>query len=118
MSTLQEFLPLIFVIAFVVFSIRNGMNKKKQEEMEKTTLPGRRSISVVPVEAADAKQPVAAVASNPRPATHAAPNPLRAATPSEKENEEEPSTPLLNTEDPDELKKAILYTEIFNRKVY
>jgi hypothetical protein len=118
MNTIQEFLPLIFVVAFVVISVRSNMNKKKQEEMAKTMLPGRKSGPVLsqPVQDADLEESIAAEPETLRKAKHTTSISSRAIRQNGKELQEEASEPVLNLDDPDELQKAVIYTEIFNRK--
>ncbi|MDR2806016.1 MAG: hypothetical protein LBB85_10365 [Dysgonamonadaceae bacterium] len=116
MNTLSEFLPLIFIAAFIILSVRRGMNQKKQEEMSKTTLPGRKSGAVIPVQET-VSSPVQA-----NPGKKITPKPVRTSSQSvlagEKEPEEEIIESVLNIEDPEDIKKAVIYTEIFNRKAY
>jgi hypothetical protein len=125
MSAIQEFLPLIFVVAFVIFSVRSGMNKKKQEELAKTTLPGRKSEpAAAPVREAVSTKPAPEqpTFTKPEPSyritTKSASASTRPTHSHEKESTEVTYEPILNTEDPDELQKAIIYTEIFGRKAY
>ncbi|MDR0543301.1 MAG: hypothetical protein LBH19_13965 [Dysgonamonadaceae bacterium] len=122
MQALSEFLPLIFIVIFVVISVRKGINQKRQEEMAKTVLPGRRSGQEIPV---PEMIPAAPVQVQSAPSRKATSKPLRqsdihsrSAHLSEKESVEEIAEPVLNIEDRDDIKKAIIYTEIFNRKEY
>jgi hypothetical protein len=121
MHAIQEFLPLIFVVVFVIISVRNGMNKQRKEELEKTTLPGRKSTPVFQALEVDTESSIPAEPEKPRKAKIASKIPhtsLQSARPNGRENLEDADDPILNTDDPDELKKAIIYTEIFNRKNY
>ncbi|MDR1527621.1 MAG: hypothetical protein LBS46_08155 [Dysgonamonadaceae bacterium] len=124
MNTLSEFLPLIFIAAFVIISVRRGMNQKKQEEMAKTTLPGRKSGEVVidpewVPEPAGRRKKTQTVTPKPvqqtvRTPSGAKPYPVE----NKEEHQEELSEPLFDLEDADEVKKAVIYTEIFRKKEY
>ena len=124
MNALSEYLfPLIFVVAIVVISLRRGMDKKREEEMAKTMLPGRKSGEVMsmwqpapasPVQKTTKKsqQPVSKRLRQPADA------PVEISTPMVKDNEEVFFEPVLNIDDVDDIKKAVVYAEIFNRKEY
>ncbi|MDR2682481.1 MAG: hypothetical protein LBB64_01260 [Dysgonamonadaceae bacterium] len=124
MKTFSEFLPLIFIAAFVILSIRRGRNQKRQEEMTKTTLPGRKSGEMVYVPESVPERPV-----HKKPVQKATPKPeqqkLRASSGASSHREEsrtefpeDISEPLFNLEEVDDVKKAVIYTEILNRKAY
>jgi hypothetical protein len=123
MDKLSDFLPIIIFIALFVVSVSRG-NKKKVVTHE-TTIPGRRPAENKPV------------IQKPRPAPAFSEKPEIQATvhtpiipqaskikpaPEQKEfvieTAEENSTPFLNLSDMDELKKALIYTEIFKTKNY
>jgi type IV secretory pathway VirB10-like protein len=123
MNTLSEFLPFILIIAFVLISIRKRKSQQEQEEMAKTTLPGHTSGEIItpstrhPQPFGRKHQPFT-TAHKP---THQAIQPTNDLPTQPEENEtqhNEPPRPLLDLENTDEVTKAILYTEIFNRKAY
>ena len=124
MNALSEYLlPLIFVIAIVVISLRKGVDKKKQEEMAKTTLPGRQSGEVIsrwepapaPQVQKAAKKPQQPVSKRLR---QLAGFPGEPSTPIAKDNEEVLFEPVLDIENTEDIKKAVIYTEIFKRNDY
>ena len=114
-AALSEYLiPLIFIVVIVVRLVRKGTDKQREEEMAKTTLPGRRSGEVIDVWEPTPELPVQkkAAKKTQRPAT----NPLRTpvtfpetvSTPIIAMNEEGSYEPILNIEDADDIKKAII----------
>ena len=122
-ASLSEYLlPLLFVVFFVVISLRKGM-KKKQEEMAKATLPGHNSMEEVamreplpaPSVQKTGKKPQQSV---PKPVKPAIDVPVEPSVPIAKDVEEDSFEPVLNIEDTDDIKKAVIYTEIFKRKDY
>ena len=125
MEALSEYLlPLIFVVAIVVISLRKGMDKKKEEEMAKTMLPGRKSGEVIAVSKV---VPVPSVQKMTRKLRTPIPQTLEptedflkksAVSMPKDHHEEDAPEPVLNIEDVDDIKKAVIYTEIFNRKEF
>ena len=124
-AALSEYLiPLIFIVVIVVRLLRRGTDKQRAEEMAKTTLPGHRSGEMIdiwepapapPVQKNAAKktqQPVSNPLRTPINIPEASSVPIIAV------NEEVSYEPVLNIEDTDDIKKAIIYTEIFKRKEY
>ena len=124
MNALSEyFLPLIFVVAIVVISLRKGMDKKKEEEMAKTTLPGHKSGEEIFVWEPEPVRPVQKLIKKPqkivsKPLRTPVTVPEAPSTPISAAHEEDTYEPILNIEENDEIKKAIIYTEIFKRKDY
>ena len=124
MNALSEYLlPLIFVIAIVVISLRKGIDKKKQEEMAKTTLPGRKSGEVIsrwepapapPVQKSTKKQQQP-VSKRLRQSAGVSDEP---STPIVKDSEEIFLEPVLDIENTEDIKKAVIYTEIFKRQAF
>jgi hypothetical protein len=111
MDTLSEFLPFIFIVLFVVISVRRNMKRVQQEtEMAKTVLPGRESGEVI-------EEPEPAPAPSFKSKTK-----TTTFSSSRKEKEttfpETFSEPILNTDDTEDIQKAIIYSEILNRKDY
>ncbi|GHV59406.1 hypothetical protein FACS1894182_13480 [Bacteroidia bacterium] len=99
------------------------MNQKKHEEMAKTTLPGCKGGQEIPVPKVVSEQPVQVKAGKIRKGTHQSlRQPFDAHSEfvhlDEKETAEEIVEPVLDIEDMDDIKKAVVYTEIFNRKEY
>ena len=125
MNALSEYLlPLIFIVVILVRFLRKGMDTQGEGEMAKTTLPGRKSGEVI-----DVREPVPATPVQKKAAkkTHRpASNPLRtplntpatSSVPVVEAGEEYSYEPVLNIENADDIKKAIIYTEIFKRKEY
>jgi hypothetical protein len=120
MNALSEYLPLLFVVAFIIISVRKGMNRSKEEELTKTTLPGRKSGSVLPDQEENFSEQT--IHEQPKKSTKTTPvtgrGSLAAARRGEKEVVEEIAEPILNIEDMEDVKKALIYTEIFNKKEY
>ena len=125
MEALSEYLlPLIFVVAIVVISLHKGTDKKKEEEMAKTMLPGRKSGEVIVMPEV---VPVPSVQKMTNKLRNPIPQPLEPTenfsrkspvSISKDHHEEEVFEPVLNIEDVDDIKKAVIYTEIFNRKEF
>ena len=124
MNTLSEYLlPMVFVMVFIFISIRKGVNKKREEEMAKTMLPGRKSgeeIAIPEPVAAPAVQKTANVSQ--RPASGQLSSPVyvseESSIPVVKDSEEALYEPVLDIEDADAVRKAVIYTEIFKQKNY
>ena len=123
-ALLEYLLPLIFVVSIVVISLRKGVDKKKEEEMAKTMLPGRKSgeelivpepVPVLPAQKATKK--LRSRISLPLERTGDVSEKSSASILID-EPEEFSFEPVLNIADRDDIKKAVIYTEIFNRKDY
>jgi hypothetical protein len=119
MDNVSDYIPLLIIIGSVIYSVVKGVSKQKQEETAKTTLPGRKSETKVnrpdtlyEVKQENKKKKPAVIPQSVIPSAKQA---LRAEVESVMiENEE--SEPILNIDDMDEVKKAFIYTEIFNRR--
>ncbi|MCL1938149.1 MAG: hypothetical protein FWF52_07125 [Candidatus Azobacteroides sp.] len=148
MDKLSEYVPLIIIIGTIIYSVIKGSSRKKaEEELSKTTLPGHtggeeiyfpetieavgpskkvepaksrktvntvktiKSVKTIKKEAKESKvnktqSPIYQQTINPVSETAIQLEP------------EEPEIHLFNLENVDEVKKAFIYTEIFNRKEY
>lgn len=132
MNNISDFVPLIIIVASLVYSFVKNTNKAKQAEMAKTTLPGKREIRL-PQQSVVPKSPVLQVENKQKQANKA--NTSTIETPyfvkdSRKEftssmepayvsaKEEGSPTPIISIDDTDELKKAFIYMEILQRKEY
>jgi hypothetical protein len=126
MDNLSDYVPLIIIIGSIIYSIVKGTNKKKEEELSKTTLPGRK----IPVEVSTPPMnPVVRPVKKEKKKTffpkqepaivHQAAAPfIRNTEPVELEVIEEQGEPILDIEDTGEIQKAVIYAEIFNRRNY
>jgi hypothetical protein len=125
MDNISDYIPLLIIIGSVVYSVIKGKGKQRQEEMTKTTLPGRKSgeevnrsdvfYEVKPEKTGNTENKKKKSAMIPQPVASSTKQTIR----TEVENviiENEESEPVLNIEDMDEVKKAFIYTEIFNRR--
>jgi hypothetical protein len=124
MDNLSEYIPLILIVGSIIVSVIKGTGKKRQEEMAKTTLPNKKVREIT--------QPDRKVSpgnfSHKQAKTHSqqSSKPVKekrdtvAKKFSEKvlsiseETEYEP--PILDIEDSSTVKKAFIYSEIWNRK--
>jgi hypothetical protein len=121
MNSLSEYIPLLVILGFIVVSIRKGVVKAKQEEMSKTTLPGRRSGEEISIpEVLSVKKAKAKMKT-----TQTEPTVMRSSlvvpveTPAPEEEDLNASDALfIHPEEVEELQKAVIYTEILNRKEY
>jgi hypothetical protein len=122
MDNLSDYIPLLIIIGSVIYSIVKETGKKKREEIAKTILPGRKSgeevsppetfheVKSMKIETQKKKLPLI---------SQSVISPVKQTICEGIENmaiEYEESESLLNIEDMDEVKKAFIYTEIFNRK--
>jgi len=87
----------------------------------KTMLPGHTSGEVITTWAPDPTVPVQKTVKKPqstafKPERPITDFPVEPAVPTVKDNEEDSLEPILNIEDVDDIKKAVIYTEIFSRK--
>jgi hypothetical protein len=132
MDNLSEYVPLIIIIGSIIYSVVKGGMKKAREETAKTTLPGRTSNETVvrernipPKNATKAQKPpksasvsASVIKKEPRETLFGNRN---AKTPERKASmpeEPEDVKPVLDVDDNEEIRKAFIYAEILNRKVY
>jgi len=116
MSTI---ITVLVIFGFVVRFLLKNTTVKPDEEMEKTTLPGRHSGEPL-------RQPLREKAApSPTPSPEKQPVNYRLHVPQEAESaplleavKEEEVAPVLNINDAEELKKAIIYSEIFNSRKF
>ena len=133
MDKLSEYLPLLIIVGSIIYSVVRGSSRKKAEELSKTTLPGHTGgkeiyfpetseqeiffpeiIEQVPPVRKEQKKSKVNIA--PPPVYQQTTNdPPKKTLPSEPE---EPETEWIKLENIDEVKKAIIYAEIFSRKEY
>ncbi|MDR2085632.1 MAG: hypothetical protein LBP72_00485 [Dysgonamonadaceae bacterium] len=121
MDKLSDYIPLIIIIGSIIYSAIKGGSKKKQEEMAKTTLPGKRFDETVRSEKNAVKKqtlPKPKVASTEKKeifhkAAKVIPN-----VETHLVEEQEYVKPLLDIEDHEEVRRAFIYAEILNRKNY
>ena len=143
MDKLSDFIPLIVILASVIFSIVKGTGKKEREKTAKTTLPGRntepRPMDTAfprPVENRPVRQVnnssleldkkikqtkkelerIKMMQSNlpPKPQIRTSSQ----TSPHFMSAHDAIETPFLDVSNFDEIKKAVIYSEIFNRKEY
>ena len=114
MDKLSDYIPLIIIIGSIIFSMIKGSRKKSEEETAKTTLPGHRNQP-------ERKEKTAI--KKPKIKTHEptiiTPTPISSESSivsSEQKDVESTHVPFLDSSDINEVKKAFIYTEIFNRK--
>ena len=114
MDKLSDYIPLIIIIGSIVFSVIKGLGKSQREETAKTTLPNRHSQPEVEIKTPVKKPKL----KTPQPSIVAKkPVPAQSSIVSSESREIEATTvPFLDSSDLDEVKKAFIYTEIFNRK--
>ncbi|GHU89657.1 hypothetical protein FACS1894155_07000 [Bacteroidia bacterium] len=131
MDKLSDFIPLIIIIGSVVISIVQSSNKKKAQDMKKTMLP-----KGIPVERSEEAPPVSlpkmksVISEMEKRKTKLRPI-QEVFNPEVKRTlVTVPETPVLESDipessgitfdlaDTDELKKAVIYSEILNRKEY
>ncbi|KAA6301059.1 MAG: hypothetical protein EZS26_002775 [Candidatus Ordinivivax streblomastigis] len=129
MDKFSDFLPIIVVIIVIISSIRKTFKQtaSSDSEMTKTTLPGRRSgqeihipetVHPIPTETIQSiKQKNKKTASKlVHESTGAS---LRQITPPlETEDINDEGELIFNINDAEDIKKAVLYSEILNRKHY
>ncbi|MDR3341060.1 MAG: hypothetical protein LBT25_13420 [Candidatus Symbiothrix sp.] len=126
MDKLSDYLPLIIIIISILFSLLK--RKKKKEYGHETTLPGKMPGEPIPVapNIFDATRRVYQASVYDKPVekqvigkTHQS-HQKNQIQPSEdtfiQEVEEEPNEPYLDISNIEELKRAVVYTEIFNQK--
>jgi len=126
MNALSEYFPLLLILIFLIISIRKGMDRKKQEEeTAKTLLPGRESEGMATAEeftpvrqAREATKKSQSRVSKPPEQPKRFPTESSSSISKDHDSEEESIETVLDLDidDMDEIKKAVVYTEIFNRK--
>jgi hypothetical protein len=131
MDNLSDIIPFLIIVGSIIYSIVKGVGKKAKEDTAKTTLPGKTStenyeyekevVYTLPKSTPKEKSIVPSV----KPVKRQEKSPLSVSQ-SKKENVPFVSPPMvdndeidsiLNISDVDEIKKAIIYSEIFNRSV-
>jgi hypothetical protein len=134
MDKLSDYIPLIIIIGSIVYSIVKRGNKTREEEISKTTLPGHaggKEITGSEVFQTDSVRDIAKPVKkeNKKKKTKTS-SPKQTITQKalissvfsndsgEKESFVESGEPIINMENVDDVKKAIIYTEIFSRKEY
>jgi len=124
MKTLSEYFPLLLILFFFIVSVRKGMNRKKQkEDMANSQLPDCKSEEMATAEKSVPAKPIRESQSRISKPSEQSKSPLTGlSSPDSKSNdtEEEPSEAVfdLDIDDTDEIKKAVVYTEILNRKAH
>ncbi|MDR0798897.1 MAG: hypothetical protein LBN18_03960 [Dysgonamonadaceae bacterium] len=118
MENFSDYIGLIVILGAIVISVTRGNNKKKKEETARTMLPGRKAGEVLkpkPVKQTKPEQPsmTTIFASRKKETVSSLYVP-------EKEVEqpihiEEYEDPLLNVRDLEEVKRAVVYSEILRR---
>jgi hypothetical protein len=123
MNNLSDYIPLVIIIGSIIYSVFKETGKRRREETAKTTLPGQKSgkeinrpevfYNVEPAKNENRKKEAEVI---PRPVVPSIKSKIRPE--SEKMIEVEHDSPEfgLNIEDVDEVKKAFIYSEIFNRR--
>jgi hypothetical protein len=117
MNNLSEYIPLLFILLFIIISIKKGAGKK-QEEMAKTMMPGHKSGEIIDVPEYVPVKKTKEKIQAPKPVHQPMAIPVEQMKPIEIENSNEFGEAVLNVEDVEDIKKAVIYTEIFNRKDY
>lgn len=133
MENLSEYIPLLIIIASVIISSVSGAKKKKKGEIShETRIPGIPSVEYPTIER-EPYQPEVSYSEPPRISNSTPESPrvdpriynrqnFRATSSQENDKplvlEEEYTAPFIDTSDLDEVKKAVIYTEIFTRKEY
>ncbi|MDR0682020.1 MAG: hypothetical protein LBG15_09275 [Dysgonamonadaceae bacterium] len=123
MDNLSDYIPLIIIIGSIIYSVFKGTDKKRQEEMAKTILPGQKSgrevnqpevfYDVKPVKKENKRKKLEEI---PQPVVSPTKSKIRFESEKMIEAEYESAELSLNIEDVDEVKKAFIYSEIFNRR--
>jgi hypothetical protein len=123
MDNLSDYIPLIIIIGSIIYSVFKGTGKKREEEMAKTTLPGQERerevnqpevfYNVKPVKKESKKKKSEEIS---QPVVSPTKPKIRFESEKIIEAEYEYSELGLNIENVDEVKKAFIYSEIFNRR--
>ena len=136
MESLSEYIPLLLIVGSIIVSAISGSRKKKKEgTLHETRIPGVNPAkpvdssydSISEIEAGNEKQPEAKKPiitkkelnvnqkSRPRYSSQASVPGETDKTPTA---EDEYAKPYMDASDLDEVKKAVIYSEIFSRKDY
>jgi hypothetical protein len=133
MEKLSEYLPLLIIVGSIIYSVIRGASRKKAEELSKTTLPGHTSGEEIYFpETSDQEifflEMIKQAESVKEEEKKSKVNIIQTPVYQQKINTspkktvqsepEEPETEWLKLENIDEVKKAVIYTEIFGRKEY
>ncbi|GHS99602.1 hypothetical protein FACS189421_10360 [Bacteroidia bacterium] len=86
--------------------------------MTKTTLPGRKSGEIITIPETVPVKKTKEKIKAPKPVHQSMITPVEQIIPVEMEDSDEFGEAVLNIEDVEDIKKAVIYTEIFNRKDY
>ena len=129
MDRLSEYIPFLLAIGFIILSITKGKKgKAKEEDTARTTLPGRKAGEEIrPVVPNFPKSTEAMKVNSSQPAKIEYPTSPKITQPSkpvisntpfifEFEESDSDSSSLLNINDPEKIKQAIIYSEIINKK--
>ena len=127
MDDLQKYLPFLFIAAYYIFSTISNAKKKKEQDLSKTTLPG--GIPNASTSSSEMNKRTKKTKSKSKIATATQLQTVVDYNPEVKSSitipkderdeilEEEDMIPFeINLEDNEEWKRAILYSEIINRK--
>jgi hypothetical protein len=132
MENISEFIPLLLIVGSIILSAITGSKKKKKEISHETRIPGippagrqRQSIESLPGSAlkkeikpnkAHISPKVSSTTSFKDPSLKTKPASSRDRVISEPD--EESPLAIIDASDQEEVKKAIIYSEIFARKKY
>ena len=126
MENLSEYVPLLIIVVSIILSVVNGSKKKKATTHE-TRIPGIPPAEPQPMIESESWLPeeIDLIDEQVR---HVSTPQIKPASFSSKEKkssiakpispEDEISEPFINVSDADEIKKAVIYTEIFKRREY
>jgi hypothetical protein len=123
---MSDYIPLIIIVGAIAMSIVKGLKKNAGEEMERTLLPGRRpgeEITSFPTPASKKEKPTQAKAiqKNKREVltkNETSFHQTKVAKEPDPVFDEAYDTPGWDISDPDEIKQAVIYSEILNRREY
>jgi hypothetical protein len=129
MDNLSEYVPLIIIIGSIVYSVVKGGMKKAKEETAKTILPGRtsgetelREKNISPKNAVKTQKPLkpnsASAIKKEQRETLGNRNAQMSERKASMPEEPEYVKPALDVDDNEEIRRAFIYSEILNRKVY
>jgi len=123
MENLSEYVPLLIIVVSIILSVVNGSKKKKAATHE-TRIPG-----VPPAEPYESEpwlpEEIDLIDEQAKFASSPKIKPVSFSSKEKKSSsakpsfpEDEISEPFINVSDADEIKKAVIYTEIFKRREY
>jgi hypothetical protein len=122
MDKLSNILPFIIFIGVIIYSIMKSSGKKQQDEWSKTTLPGHRSGKEITLPdilqevQSTKKQKKTNRLPQPERIQNLSATPVQSVVPLEIEDLESSGETVLDISDVENIKKAVIYTEIFNRR--